>query len=239
MVLHLGEAPERVKARDEVFSSLFEIFNHMKRLVNYLIRKRRDEARWFGILTAILVWFFGVVGVIIVNLLADNYATKYFTEHPGSNLIYFAFLLALSLPIGLITYFYEKKRYIKEYIAWKNTLNELEKSVVENKVEERSIIETTLQLLDETNTWFSEALKYKREEAFVYGLVAFLITAFVSANSPLGVPIALLVGVIVWLYFRYEKRKETDQQIETFKAWRKKFEEGKESFLKGIMEGRA
>jgi hypothetical protein len=235
----LEETPEPVKARDEIFSSLFEIFNHMERLVNYLVRKRRDEAGWLGILAAILIWFFGVIGVVIVNFLTDNYATKYFIEQPGSNLIYFGFLLALSFPIGLITYFYAKKRYTEEYVPWKNTLNRLKTTVAESKAEERNIIETTLQLLDQTSAWFLDVMKYKSEEALTYGLVAFLITAFISANSPIGVPIALLIGVIVWLYFRYEKRKETAQQIQTFKAWKKKFEEGKDYFLKSVSEGRA
>jgi len=235
----MEEAPDQVKTRDEIRSSFFEIFNHMERLVNYLIRKRRDEAGWLGILVGILVWFFGVIGVVIVNFLTDNYATKYFIEHPGSNLIYFGFLLALSLPIGLITYFYAKKRYTEEYIPWKDTLNGLKKTVAENKTKDTSIIETTLQLMDQTNAWFLDVMQYKSEEALTYGLVAFLITAFISANSPIGVPIALLIGVIIWLYFRYEKRKETAQQIQTFKAWRKKFEEGKNYFLKNVIDGRA
>jgi ABC-type multidrug transport system fused ATPase/permease subunit len=92
-----------------MISSLFEIFSHIERLMDYLTQKRRDEAAWLGVLAAILVWFFGVIGVIIVILLADNYATKHFIDHPGSNIIYFGFLLALSLPVGSIAYYYAKK----------------------------------------------------------------------------------------------------------------------------------
>jgi len=239
LVPHLGETPEPEKARDEVFSSLSEIFEYMERLVNYLIRKRRDEARWLGVLTAVLTWSFGVIGVVIVNFLVDNYATKYFIEHPGSNIFYFGLLLALSLPIGLIAYFYAKKHYVGKYMPWKKTLTGLKKSLAENKAKERSVLDSTLQLMDRTSEWFSETIKYKREESLIYGIVAFLITAFISAYSPLGLPVALLIGVIVWLYFRYEKQKEIAQQIKTYKAWRKKFEEGKDSFLESIMEGRA
>jgi len=230
----LEEIPEPVKTKDEVFSSLFEIFNYIERLIDYLIRKRQDEAGWLGFLAAILVWFFGVIGVVIVNFLTDMYATKYFIEHPGSSIIYFGFLLILSVPVGFMTYFYAKKRYIEEYIPWKNALNGLKKTVDESKTEETSIIETTLKLMDQTSAWLSDVLAYKSEEALTYGLVAFLLTALVSASSPIGMPIASLIGVIVWLYFRYEKRMETAQQIQALKVWRQKFEEGKDNFLKNV-----
>jgi len=230
----LTESPELTGARDEVFSSFFEIFNNIEILINYLMEKGRDEAGWLGALVGILVWFFGVIGLFIVNLFADTYATKYFIEHPGSNLVYLGFLLALSLPMGLTAYLYAKKRYTEEYIPWKNTLQGLRKAVTENKAGEASIIEKTLQLIDQTSSWLPSLMRYKSEEALTYGLVAFLLTALVSASSPIGMPIASLIGVIVWLYLRYEKRKETDQQIKELKAWRQKFEDGKGNFLRSV-----
>jgi hypothetical protein len=233
-VLHLAASPELTSARDEVFSSFLEIFNNIERLINYLMEKGRDEAGWLGILAGILVWFFGVIGLFVVNLFADTYATKYFIEHPGSSIFYLGFLLALSLPVGLITYSYAKKQYTEEYLPWKNTLQKLKKTVTENKAEKASILEKTLQLIDQASVWLPNLMKYRSEEALTYGLVAFLLTALVSANSPIGMPIALLIGVMVWLYFRYEKRKETDQQIKELKAWRQKFEEGKGNFLKSV-----
>ena len=230
----MTESPELTGARDEVFSSFFEIFNNIEILINYLMEKGRDEAGWLGALVGILVWFFGVIGLFIVNLFADTYATKYFIEHPGSNLVYLGFLLALSLPMGLTAYLYAKKRYTEEYIPWKNTLQGLRKAVTENKAGEASIIEKTLQLIDQTSSWLPSLMRYKSEEALTYGLVAFLLTALVSASSPIGMPIASLIGVIVWLYLRYEKRKETDQQIKELKAWRQKFEDGKGNFLRSV-----
>ena len=222
------------KARDEIFSSLLEVFNNIEKTINYLLEKRRDDAGWIGVLAGILVWFFGVVGLFVVNLFADMYATKYFIEHPGSNLVYLGALLALSVPIGLMTYFYAKKQYTKEYIPWKNTLDGLRKRLTENKAEEASILEKTLQLIDQTSAWLPNLMRYKSEEALTYGFVAFLLAALVSANSPVGMPIASLIGVMVWLYFRYEKRKETGQQIKELEAWRRRFEEGKGSFLKSV-----
>jgi hypothetical protein len=47
-----------------------------------------------------------------------------------------------------------------------------------------------------------------------------------------GIPVSLLIGVILWLYFKYEKRKEPDLQLQEFRAWKKRFEEEKTDFLK-------
>lgn len=139
----------------------------------------------------------------------------------------------------MIAYFYAEKKYVKPYIPWRRTLSELRKEVVKGEVKEKNILETALQLMDQVSTWFSEVVKYKDAEAFTYGFAAFLITALVSAYSPVGLPIALLVGTCVWLYFRHEKREEATRQIRRFKALKKRIEEGKEAFLEGIARGRA
>ena len=234
LVLHLAATPELTGARDEAFSSFLEIFNSLERLINYLMEKGRDEAGWFGFLAGMLVLFFGVIGLLVVNLLADMYATRYFIEHPGSGIFYLSFLLALSLPVGLIAYFLAKKRYTQEYLPWKDTLQDLRKTITEKKAEEARVLEKTLQLIDQASVWLPNLMRYRSEEALTYGLVAFLLTALVSANSPIGMPIALLLGVMVWLYFRYEKRKETNQQIKELRDWKQRFEEGKDNFLKSV-----
>lgn len=137
----------------------------MERLIDYLIQKRRDEAGWLGILAGTLTCFFGIISLFIVNFVADTYATKYFIEHPGSNIIYIGFLLVISFVLGLITYFYAKKQYTKQCISWKITLNSLKKMVEKNKAEKTSIIETTLQLMDQISDRLPRGLEYKSEEA--------------------------------------------------------------------------
>ncbi len=230
----MEETRESGKARDEVFSSLSEIFGHTERLIEYLMGKRRDEARWLGVLAAILVLFSALMAVVAVNLLADMYVTKYFIENPNSNLIFFGSLLALSLLAGFTTHFHTRQRYTEEYVPWKNTLSALKKTVAESRAEETSIMETTLRLMDQTSTWLSDVMEYKREEALMYGFSAFLIVSLISSASPMGLPVASFTGVVVWLYFRYEKRKEATQQIQIFKSWKEKFEKGKDHFLKSV-----
>lgn len=232
------DLPELAKLNEEVISSISDGVRYMDELVDYLMGRRRDDARWVGILSAVLVAFLGVFAVFIGNVLTGNCVTRFFIEHPGSTLIYFACLSGLSAAAGAIAYFYTKKRYVKAYIPWKKTLSELRKAIARGEVGEKNIAEKVLLLMDQADTWFSEMVKYKYMEAFIYGLVAFFITGLILAYSPVGLPIALLFGVCVWLYFRREKREETTQQIRRFEAWRKRFEEEKEAFLKGIAESR-
>lgn len=231
------EPPEHVNLNNEIVSQLSEVLEYMEGLVDYLMSKRREDARWVGILSVMLVLFFGLFVALIANLLADNFVTRFFVEHPGSNLIFLVFLSTFSIVTGVIAYFYAKKKYIKPYIPWRRTLSEVRKEVV--KGEEKNILELALQLVDQASTWFLELVKYKDEEAFTYGLVAFFITALISAYSPIGLAISLLVGTCVWLYFRHEKREEAARQIRRFKALKKRIEKRKASFLEGINEGRA
>jgi len=224
---------------DEIVSSLYDVLEHMEGLIDYLMSKRRDDARWAGILSAMLVLFLGTVMVLIVNFITENSVTRFFVDHPGSSFIYLAFLSTCSVITGVIVYFLLRIKYVKPYVPWNKALSELRKATVEHELKDKSIVETAFQLMDRVNIWFSELVKYKNEEAFTYGLAAFLIAAFILAYSPLGLPVALLVGTGVWLYFRHEKREEAAQQIRKFKAWRKRMEEGKEALIKGIAEGRA
>jgi hypothetical protein len=225
-----------VKEGDEVSSSLTEVFSYIDRCMNYLIKKSREEAMWLGFLSAAVVFLIGVVGVVIANFLTEMSATNYFIEHPEFRVIYSASLISLGSLVGLATYFWAKKKYTKEYVPWKKTLAELKYKFAGGNSEGENLIETTLKLIDQTNLWLSDVMKYKSQEALTYGLFAFLITALVSMHSNIGIPIAIVIGTIVWLYFRYEKRKEASEEIQKFKAYKEKFEEGKDSFLKALGE---
>ncbi len=225
-----------MKQGDEVSSSLSEVFSYIDRCINYLIKKRREEAVWLGVLSAAIIFLIGIIGVVIVNIFTGMSATKYFIEHPDFIVVYLTLFITLSTSIGLLTYFWTKKKYTKEYVPWKNVLVELKKKFAEGNSEGENLIETTLKLIDQTNVWLLDVIKYKSQEALTYGLITFLIIALGSLYSTIGLPIAIVIGTVVWLYFRYEKQKETSEEIQKFNAYKKKFEEGKDFFLKALGE---
>ena len=147
------------------------------------------------------------------------------------------FVAIISLLIGFLTYTFTCKRYIRNFVSWKEIIQQLRKTIVEHSEKNVNVIEKTLQLMDQMSDWVPKLLNIKSDEAFAYGFGAFLLVAFVSLAfelMPLGLLFAFLIGAIVWTYFRYEKRKEADQQIREFKNWKQKFEEGKTSFLETI-----
>jgi hypothetical protein len=226
--------------RTNILSSLSEVFKKMERIDDSLIATRLNEARWTGIfafgLTSIL-W--AVIGMSLISILFQVSGGS--GSKPGFDQ---AFILGTIIPsltlgplIGLITYFYTKKSYTKNFVSHRNSLQELRKAVKGQSVKDANVIEKTLQLMDQMGDWMPKLLRYKTDEALGYGFAAFLVVAFISlllSASSIGLPVSLLVGVLVWLYFRYEKRREVEKMIQEFGMWKQKFEEGKSAFLKTL-----
>lgn len=226
-----------LEARNGITSSLLEIFESMKQIDDSLIAVNISEARWAGIFVGGLVSIlWAVVGMSLLSVLIPIPGGPNSTSGFGQ-----FFLLTTIIPFlllgpiaGLLTYFYARKSYTKRFVLHKKTLQGLAKTVKEQKVKEANVVEKTLRLVDQISRWMPKLLRYKGDEALGYGFAAFLVVAFVSllfSASSVGLPISLLVGVIVWLYFRYEKRKEVEGQIQELKNWKQKFEEGKRAFL--------
>jgi O-antigen/teichoic acid export membrane protein len=200
-------------------------------MTNSFIAAKQDEARWVGVLAGGLVLIFlGILGVPLINIAYH----EYLGENPSISLFLMLLVATLSFFTGFLTYVYARKRYTRNFVSWKDIIQQLRKAVTEHSRKDVNVIEKTLQLMDQMSDWLPKLLNYKNDEAVAYGFGAFLLVAFISLAfelMPLGLLFALLIGAIVWIYFRYEKRKEADQQIREFKSWKQKFEEGKASFL--------
>ena len=236
----LFENSEIEQARSEVFSSFSEVFDIMERIDDSLIAVRKGEARWAGVLAGGLISIlWAVVGMSLMSVLFPVPGGP--GSKPGVDIV---FLLGTLIPFlilgplaGFLTYLYKRKSYTKKFVSHKKNLQELGEAVRERRVKDTNVLEKTLQLMDQMSDWMQRLLRYKSDEALGYGFAAFLVVAFISflfSAASLGLPISLLVGVLVWLYFRQEKRKEVEGQIQEFKAWKRKFEEGKSAFLETV-----
>jgi O-antigen/teichoic acid export membrane protein len=227
----MASSLETEEARNEIFSWLLEVFEGLDRMTNSFIAAKQDEARWVGVLAGGLVLIFlGILGVPLINIAYH----EYLGENPSISLFLMLLVAALSFFTGFLAYVYARKRYTRIFVSWKDIIQQLRKAVTEHSRKDVNVIEKTLQLMDQMSDWLPKLLNYKNDEAVAYGFGAFLLVAFISLAfelMPLGLLFALLIGAIVWIYFRYEKRKEADQQIREFKSWKQKFEEGKASFL--------
>jgi hypothetical protein len=237
----LTEDQEIVEERNSVLSSFSDIFRSMERIDDSFIAIKRNGARYTGIVAAgLVVLLWGMIGIPVIL----NHLFPIPTGPTGLPETYWLFSRAafISVPIltlitGVVTYFCVKKSFIKPFVSHKMKLQELTKAIKEKKTEETNVIEKTLQLIDQISGWAPKLISYKSDEAQAYGLAAFLLVAFVSFLSGtwfVGLPVSLLIGIIVWLYFRYEKRKEAVLQIQEFNAWKQKFEEEKNAFLETV-----
>ena len=222
-----------------ILLSFSEIFRSMERIDNSFIAIERSAAQYTGIVVGCLVLLFGSIGITVLL----NYL---FPVTPGTQLPETFYLLSRAVAIsvtvisiisGLFAYYLAKKSYAKPFLLHKTAIQDLEKAINENKAKETNILEKTFKLLDQMSSWIPTLTPRKSTEAHAYGIAAFLLVAFVSFFSGtwfVGLPVSLLVGVIVWLYFRNEKRKEAELQISEFRTWKKKFEEEKDSFLETL-----
>jgi hypothetical protein len=239
--MRVRESLEPAGNGKDIFSSLAEIFDGMERLIGYIMGKRRSAARWNGIVAWVLASSFAAIMLIILDAMTGMHLAGTPLPNPSLAFISFAswlgFLFALGLPVGIIAYIITKRRYLKEYIPWKNSLDELKRSVANDKAEGVSYIETTLQIMDRASEWLPDLPEYKSREAAGQGTAAFILSvAFLIWFSPiwLVLPVAFLIGVMVWLYFRNEKRVEADRLINRFGSWKKRLEDGKSSILESI-----
>jgi uncharacterized membrane-anchored protein len=222
----------KTKIEDETTSSLSESLDSARLFVDYLIRKKREDAGWLGILTCMLIIFFGVISIYMVNFLTDNSATKYFIENPSSSFIYCVSLVIGGSLLGLAIYFQKKNQYIRKFAPMEKDLNRLKKTIWNHDTEKIGVVEETLRLMDQISELLPEIVRYRTGEAFTYGLVTFLLVGLGDAR------IGLLAGLVVWLYFRHEKREEAEKEIQKFKVWKTKLSEGREYLLKEMCERR-
>jgi hypothetical protein len=235
----LADGPE-MEERNSILLSFSEIFKIMERIDDSFIVMKRNGARYAGVAAGGIIFLLGMIALPFIL----NYM---FPITPGSHslpesfwILYrtaFVIIPVLSIAVGFITYFYVKKSYIRPFVSHKMKLQELTKAINEKTAKETNFIEKTLQLIDQMSSWAPKLITYKGDEAQAYGIAAFLIVALVSFFSGtlyVGIPVSFLVGLIVWLYFRYEKRMEAELQLQEFRAWKKRFEEEKNCFLETL-----
>jgi hypothetical protein len=223
----------KLKKREAKHFRYSEVFEGLEHIAFSLIAARRNEARWVGILAGGLMLIF--LGDIGLPLIGTRYSEYFANTIAGFLLV--LFVPVLSFLVGFVAYSYARKRYTRQFVSWRETVQHLRRAVTERNEKDANVIEKTLQLMDQMSVWVPKLLNYKNDEAVAYGFGAFLLVAFVSlvfALMPLGLLFALLISAMVWIYFRYEKRKEADQQIQEFKSWKQKFEEGKAAFLETV-----
>ena len=203
------------------------------------LRTRESRVRLASsFLTTFLV--FAAVGSAVLVFLAIKYGFQYLTtllQHP--NLV-FSLISAAGLAgliSGFATYYLLKRNHEAQLHELSSLITEMKKKMEEDQKQKKTnggrgegITEDALSLAEKILTLLPEIVRKRNQDSLLFGAVAFVLAEVFGGNFA----VAILVGVIVWLYFRYETRKTYDQEISKFEEQKRIFEQRKKDFIETL-----
>jgi hypothetical protein len=207
--------------RQEIESSLRSIVESADKWLERLKRRQQRIRLATAFLTTVLAFVIFAASVLFVLLLEGKFV-------PGPPPPQFFPLVGLSgivaLVCGAASYFLLKRKHEAE-------LKNLETLVVQMKKEREGGTTTdALSLADKIISLLPTLVRKRSQDSLIYGVVAFLLS-LALVRFPPG---ALLIGVIVWLYFRHENIKTYEKEISRFDEQRRVFEQRKKDFLETL-----
>jgi hypothetical protein len=235
--------------RQEIESSLRSIVESSENWLERLRRRQWQVRLVTSFLTAILIFFvtliIGTVAILVsasvlsatVNsaTLSANF-TNFVQQHP-----YFIFEVALPAFLtgpasGVITYFVMKFRHEKKMkelavliAQMKKRITLEERSSSSPATQEAGVLGDAFTLTNRIFTILPDLARKRNQDSMLFGFAAFLV-ALIAGNFA----VAILVGVIVWIYFRYETRKSYGEQIAKFEEQKRIFEQRKKEFIETL-----
>jgi small-conductance mechanosensitive channel len=145
--------------------------------------------------------------------------------------------LIVFIATGFITYYSLKKRQEARLSDLSNLIARMKKRLEDGSAAsplptgaQGGTIEDALFLADKTMELLPELVRKRNQDTLLFGFAAFILALIVGRNPG----IAVLVGVIVWLYFRYEMGKTYDREIARFEEQKKILQQRKQDFLETL-----
>jgi hypothetical protein len=212
---------------EDIRVSLDSIIGISERWLSFLSRRQKQVRLAQAFLTTVLVCVGSVAVVLAVVLEQDSLA--FFPAHPGTTFIILTSLLLAGGICGAVAYVLlgrrenPKLRELSELIARTKATRGIDDEAAQG-ITGSALLETEkiLELLP-------QLVRTRNQDSLLFGLVAFVV-ASILARPPIGI----LVGVIVWLYFRYETNRTYDQQLSKTEEQKRVFEQRKEEFLRNL-----
>ena len=224
----MGSGSGMSNGDEDIRVSLDSIIGISERWLSFLSRRQRRVRLAQAFLTTVLVCVGSVAVVLAVVLEQDSLA--YFPAHPGTTFIVLASLLLAGVICGVVAYVLlgrrenPKLRELAELIARTRATRGTGDGEAAQGITGSALLETEkiLELLP-------QLVRTRNQDSLLFGLVAFVV-ASILARPPIGI----LVGVIVWLYFRYETNRTYDRQLSKIEEQSRIFEQRKEEFLRNL-----
>lgn len=210
------------EGRREIFASVEAIGRIGGRWSEAIRRKERRLVLARSFIYAGLIFF--VLTSALVAYLVSLYDWDYFVLHRGLFTPYFEAIAILGVGTLVVSYFVLSRRTETKFRELSDLISQL-KPGKDGYEEAWKALAATKKMLDV----LPEIARPKTQDALIYGLVAFVLGAIV-ARATFG----LIVGVAVYLYFRYEGRKTYEFELSRLDEQRRIFEERMQSFAQSL-----
>lgn len=210
---------------EEIKSNLDSIVDIAEKWVVRL-RRRRKQVKLAGAILTMLLVFVGVAGATFAYIVTQL-TLSFFAQDPRLVLLLLAAVTGLSVGCGIGSYFFQSRKPDR-------SLDELADLVTQMKREQSNVGSQTvspdvLSIAEKILNLLPEVVRKRNRDSFLFGLLAFVLTVI-----PARLPLAILIGVLVWLYFRYEMNKDYDNEIARFEEQKQLFERRKSEFMQTL-----
>jgi hypothetical protein len=130
---------------------------------------------------------------------------------------------------GVITYLLLKRRHEARLEEISSLIVEM-KNTGEQRATSHGIIEDAISLVDKITTLLPQLVRKRHQDSILFGVVAFIISDIIARS----LPVAVLIGALVWLYFRYENSRSYEREISKLELQRRDFEKRRNDLLEKL-----
>lgn len=169
------------------------------------------------------VVFFVLVSAMVAYV-ASEHDLAYFVTHRDDFVPYFGASIVIGLGTVMASYFVLNRRTVAKVGELSGLVEEL-KGAKGGHEEAWRALAATKKMLDV----LPEIARPKSQDALVYALVAFALSTAV-ATAPIGI----IVGLVVFLYFRHEAVRTYETELSRLEEQRKIFEQKMQSFAQSL-----
>lgn len=221
--------------RQEIQSSLNSIVESSDKWLERL-RRREFRVRLAGsFLTGSLVLMAVGAAAILGFYLSQGEEIDDFFEQQS---LAFQFSLvgaaaAAGLISGILTYFFLKRKHDTRMKDLSSLITEMKKKTNEQQNNANvvgggeGITKEALSLAEKIVTLLPELVRKRKHDSLLFGAVAFIVTNVVVSN----LVVAIIVGVLVWLYVRHRTKKSYDHEMSKYEEQKRVFEQRKRDFI--------
>lgn len=221
--------------RQEIQSSLNSIVESSDKWLERL-RRREFRVRLAGsFLTGSLVLMAVGAAAILGFYLSQGEEIDDFFEQQS---LAFQFSLlgaaaAAGLISGILTYFFLKRKHDTRMKDLSSLITEMKKKTNEQQQNNANvgggegITKEALSLAEKIVTVLPELVRKRKHDSLLFGAVAFIVTNVVISN----LVVAIIVGVLVWLYVRHRTKKSYEHEMSKYEEQKRVFEQRKRDFI--------